>query len=177
MAVKRKRDFAEILLHQRIVSREQLAEAEQLAKNANISLQEALIRLGYASGEEICRALAEEHGLEYVNLREAVIPPHVVELVPESVARENVIMPVGEEDGELKVAVSDPNDYETFEKLRFILNRSIQPVLPLRRPFWRQSTDTTGKPTWKVRTRCCRSSPTRQWILRKPRRAFADWMR
>lgn len=129
MAVKRKRDFTTILLQERIVSKEQLAEAEDLAKRANLPLQEALIRLGYASGEEICRVLAEEHGLEYVNLRDVVIPPHVVELVPESVARENCVMPVAEEDGDLKVAVSDPNDYETFEKLRFILNRGIQPVL------------------------------------------------
>ncbi len=129
MAVKRKREFADIMLQQGIVSREQLAEAEQLAKTAGISLQEALIRLGYATGEEICRVLAEEHGLEYVDLRDMVIPPHVVELVPESVARENVVMPVAEEDGELKVAVCDPNDYETFDKLRFILNRAIQPVL------------------------------------------------
>ncbi len=129
MAVKKKRDFADILLGQGIVGREQLAEAEQMSKHAGVTLQEALIRLGYATGEEIARALAEEHGLEYVNLREIVIPPGVVELVPESVARENAIMPIAEEDGELKIAVCDPNDYETFEKLRFILNRGIQPVL------------------------------------------------
>ena len=35
------------------------------------------------------RAMAQEHGLDYVDLNEVVIPPAVVELVPESVAREN----------------------------------------------------------------------------------------
>jgi len=129
MCATKRRDFAEILLSQHIVSREQLAEAEQMAENANITLAEALTRLGYATGEEIVRAMAEEHGLEYVDLNEVVIPPQVLELVPESVARENVILPLAEEDGDLKVIVSDPNDYETFEKLRFILNRGIQPVL------------------------------------------------
>ena len=57
------------------------------------------------------RAMAEEHGLEFVDLNEVVIPPSVVELVPESVARENAVLPLAEEDGALKVIVSDPLDY------------------------------------------------------------------
>ncbi len=48
------------------------------------------------------------------------------ELVPESVARENNVLPVREEDGKLVVRMSDPNDCDTIEKLRFILNRPIQ---------------------------------------------------
>ena len=56
----------------------------------------------------------------------------VVELVPESVARENAVMPLAEEDGALKVLVSDPFDFETFEKLQFILNRKVDIALATR---------------------------------------------
>jgi type IV pilus assembly protein PilB len=94
-----------------------------------MKLPDALARLGYASGEEVMKAMAEQHGFDYVNLSEASIPPSVVELVPESVARENAILPLAEEDGELKVIVSDPLDFETIEKLRFILNRQIEIAL------------------------------------------------
>ena len=75
------------------------------------------------------RAMAEQHGLDYVNLSEVSIPPSVVELVPESVARENVAIPLSEADGKLTVIVSDPMDYDTFDKLRFILNRQIEIAL------------------------------------------------
>jgi type IV pilus assembly protein PilB len=126
---KRKGDWTDILIRQGVISADQLAEAKQLANSQDIKLHEALTKLGYASGEDIARALAEQHGLEYVNLTEVVIPPSVVELVPESVARENVILPLSEADGELMVAVHDPLDYETLDKLRFILNRRITPVL------------------------------------------------
>jgi len=129
MAAKRKVDFTEILLRRGIVSREQLAEAQQMADQSGISLAEALSNLGYATGEEVMRAIAEQHGLEYVNLAEVTIPPSVVELVPESVARENVAIPLSESDGKLTVVVSDPLDYDTFEKLRFILNRHIEIAL------------------------------------------------
>jgi len=122
--------FEDILLRQGIVSADQLAEAKQLAKNTRVSVQDALVRLGYATGDEVMRALARAHGLDYVNLTEVVIPPSVVELVPESVARENAILPMmAEEDGAIKVIVSDPLDYDTQEKLRFILNREVRIAL------------------------------------------------
>ena len=126
---EKKGDFTEILLRQRIISPEQLAEAKRIAKDTNKKVAEELIRLGYASGEEVIRAMAREHGLEYVNLSEVVIPPSVVELVPESVARENAVLPLAEEGASLKVIISDPLDYDTQEKLRFILNRNIEIAL------------------------------------------------
>ncbi|MBN1909894.1 MAG: type II/IV secretion system protein, partial [Pirellulales bacterium] len=60
---------------------------------------------------------------------QVVIPPSIVELVPESVARENAILPLAESDGELTVIVSDPEDFEIIEKLRFILNCQIEIAL------------------------------------------------
>ena len=129
MAAKRKKNYTDILIANGVISRDQLAEAEQMALQGGIKLPEAFAKLGYASAEDIAKAMAEEHNLEYVALGDVLVPPDIVELVPESVARENAILPLSEEDGQLKVIVSDPNDYETFEKLRFILNRRIVPVL------------------------------------------------
>jgi type IV pilus assembly protein PilB len=129
MAAKKKNTFTDILIRKGTISPDQLTEAAQMAKQSSMKLPDALVRLGYATGDEVVRAMAEEHGLDYVNLAEVVIPPAVVELVPESVARENVILPLAEDDGSLKVIVSDPDDYPTFEKLRFILNRRIETVL------------------------------------------------
>ncbi len=126
---KRKSDYTEILIRKGIISPEQLAEAQQMSSEAKMKLADALIRLGYATGEDVMRAMAEQYGLDYVNLSDVVIPPSVVELVPESVARENVAIPLAESDGTLTVIVSDPMDYDTVEKLRFILNRQIEIAL------------------------------------------------
>ncbi|MEM6468312.1 MAG: VIT domain-containing protein [Planctomycetota bacterium] len=49
----------------------------------------------------------------------------LVELVPESVARENNSVPIGWKDDCLLIAMPDANDIEMIEKLRFILNRRI----------------------------------------------------
>ncbi len=128
MAAK-KSTWTDILIRQGVVSREQVVDAQQMVKQSGGKLVEALVKLGYATGEEVVKAMALEHGYEYVNLEEVVIPPAVVELVPESVARENAILPLAEEDGVLRVVASDPDDFETFEKLRFILNCRIEIAL------------------------------------------------
>jgi type IV pilus assembly protein PilB len=129
MAGRRRNHFTDILIQQGTLSAEQLEEADQMARQSGMKLQESLVRLGYASGEDVMRAIAQEKGLDYVNLSEATIPPDVVELVPESVARENVILPLSADDGMLRVAASDPDAYDIFEKLRFILNRRIETAL------------------------------------------------
>ena len=62
--------------------------------------------------EQVMQAMADKEGYEFFDLRDVPIPPHVVELVPESVSRENAVVPLAEEeDGTLKVLVSDPFDY------------------------------------------------------------------
>ena len=56
-------DFTDILIRGRVVSSEQLAEARRLAKDSGKKVADELIRLGYATGDEVMRALAQEHGL------------------------------------------------------------------------------------------------------------------
>src|SRR5215212_4735415 len=125
----KKRNFGEILIQSKIISADQLAEAEKMSRTTRKKVPDCLVLLGYATGEEVMRAVAQEHGLDYIDLNEVVIPPSVVELVPESVARENAVLPMAEDDGALRVIVSDPLDLDTFEKLRFILNRKIDIAL------------------------------------------------
>lgn len=114
------------LIKKGVLGPEQLQEAETIANSRKLKLQDAIVQLGYASGEQVMRALAELHNYEYYDLNNVPIPPAVVELVPESVARENAVIPFSEENGKLKVVVSDPLDFETFDKLQFILNRKVE---------------------------------------------------
>lgn len=130
MAKSSRGDFTDILIRKQILSPDQLAEASSLAQQTAAKLQDCLVKLGYATLEQVMNAIAEFHGLQFVNLAEVNIPPAVIELVPESVARENVVLPLSaEENGTLKIILSDPSDFDTVQKLQFILNKDVQPVL------------------------------------------------
>lgn len=128
------KEFVKILIKSGVVSKDQVIDADNLARSSNppISLADALVRTGYASEKEVMKAMATQHRLEFVDLEGIDIPDNVIELMPESVARENVVLPLAETDSRLKVAVSDPADVDTLERLRFILNRDVYPALATR---------------------------------------------
>jgi type IV pilus assembly protein PilB len=118
--------FAEILIRRKTISNEQFVEADQVARDTGGSAEDSLVKLGYATSEEVMRAVAEEHRVEYVDIARTKIPDDIIQLVPESVARENNVMPIDEIDGVLRVAIGNPSDVDTIEKLRFILNRDVR---------------------------------------------------
>ena len=67
--------------------------------------------------------------MQSVSLQDVTIPPAIIEMVPEAVARENVVIPLSQVNGILRIVVHDPSDFDTLQKLQFILNKDIQPVL------------------------------------------------
>ena len=128
---KARNDFTDVLLKKRILSPEQLTEAFDLAGSTGVKIQDALTRLNYATPRELIEAMAEFHNVEFVDLTTTEIPKTVIELVTESVAREHLVLPLSLEGNTLKLITSDPGNYETIQKLQFIINRDIQPVLAL----------------------------------------------
>jgi type IV pilus assembly protein PilB len=119
------RDWTEILVRRGVIGPDQLKEAQR----AGGAVEDSLVKLGYAEAEDIMKAKAEQHGLPFIELREIEIPPSVIELVPESLARENIVMPLAQGNGTIKVIMHDPLGFETIEKLRFVLNREIEVAL------------------------------------------------
>jgi type IV pilus assembly protein PilB len=70
-------------------------------------------------------AIAERSEVKSVDLSNVTVPPTVLAMVPESIARENPLIPNGEEMGVVRIATSNPADFETIAKLHFILGRDI----------------------------------------------------
>lgn len=119
-------DYLKQLIKEGVISQDQLEEARDLAASLGISVEDALVRLGYLTADELTQRQASQYGYEFVNLDTIEVPRTVIELVPESVARENVVIPLGIDDDSIRVAVSNAMDYEVLDKLRFILNRDIK---------------------------------------------------
>ena len=90
--------FSDILLSKGIISEDQLNEANRIASDSGKLLHEELLRLGYAAPNKIMKAVAKANGMPFVDLDSTEVAETVIELVPESVARENTIMPY-QEDG------------------------------------------------------------------------------
>jgi type IV pilus assembly protein PilB len=124
--------FGDRLVSAGLISKDQLTEATRVADSSGKKIHEEVISLGYAPAGDVMKLLAKSHGLVYVNFEQLSITPDLVELLPESVARENTIFPIAGDDSTIRIATSDPTDIDTQDKLRFILNRNIEQSLATR---------------------------------------------
>jgi len=121
--------FESLMVGPGIVSVEQWSDAVGFASRSGKSVSDALVEMQYATPEQVAKVTADAYRLPFMDLRLATIEEMVIDLVPESVARENSIVPISQSQQSLTIAISDPADRDTIEKLRFILNRDILTVV------------------------------------------------
>jgi type IV pilus assembly protein PilB len=124
--------FSTILVSEGVISAEQLAEATRIATSSGKKVQDEVVRLGYATGDKVMKALARAYRMPFVDLTGIEVEEDVVGKLPESVARENTIFPLADLGGTLRIATCDPSDMDAQEKLRFILNREIEMAIASR---------------------------------------------
>src|SRR6476620_1828250 len=128
--VKRKsKQLGQILIELGFITPEQLDTALEEHRKTPKSLGRVLIDLQLIKEADLVRALAEQVGLEFVDLAEYHIDPSSTMLLPDALARRYRAIPIGERDGKLLVAMSDPANVYALDDIRTITNRDVQPVV------------------------------------------------
>jgi type IV pilus assembly protein PilB len=128
--VKRKaKQLGQILIEQGLITPAQLEQALEEHRKTPKSLGRVLIDLGLIKEADLVRALAEQVGLEFVDLSDYHIDPSATTLLPDALARRYRAIPIGERDGKLLVAMSDPANVYALDDIRTITNRDVQPVV------------------------------------------------
>ena len=127
--VKKRRRLGEILMEWGVVTESMVQEALAHAQEEGIRIGEALVALGLADEEDVTKALATQYDMEYVDLERQVLVPDLLSEVPEDIIRRHLVLPIGKENGRLKVIITDPLDLETLDMLRFRLNTEIECAL------------------------------------------------
>ncbi len=123
------KQLGQILLEQGLISEEHLRRALDKHRNTPKSLGRVLIDLGYIRERDLVRALAEQVGLEFVDLTEYRIDAAATALLPEALCRRYRAIPIGEQDGRLLVAMSDPANVYALDDIRTITGRDVRPVV------------------------------------------------
>ena len=116
----------EILKRRGLISEEQLAQSRSSDSN---SVVQAAISLGYVEEADALKALAEEVGLEYVDLRETEIDPAALEGFPQKLIYRQSLFPLRFEQDSIVVATSDPLDLYPLDEASAATGRNIIPVV------------------------------------------------
>ena len=120
-----KKKIGEILVKSKIIRQQALEDALTYAAEHNQRIGETLVELELCSEADVTKALAAQFHVRYVNLDKDTSFSHYLDLIPHKIIKDHKVLPLGEEEGKLKVIISDPLDLELLDMLRFRLNPHI----------------------------------------------------
>jgi hypothetical protein len=110
-----------LLLRKGLVTNEQLDLALEQREQGEL-LGEALVRLRICFEDDVARVLAEQSGVEFVDIGVTSVDRRAVQLLPRHEAERLRAIPLRlHSDGSVAVAVADPTDETLLPKLRLAL--------------------------------------------------------
>lgn len=106
--VEFRRKLGDLLLENRLLSLANLQHAMEVQKQSGERLGDVLTRLGYIEEDDLTPVLAGQLRVESIRVDARAIPPDVLKLIPESAAREHLMLPVAMDAGRVVVVAADP---------------------------------------------------------------------
>ncbi|MBX3357537.1 MAG: Flp pilus assembly complex ATPase component TadA [Phycisphaeraceae bacterium] len=129
MARSRKK-LGEILVGWGAVTQAQVDKALEAGKASRKRIGESLVDLGFVTEDQVAKALANQFGMEYVDLSADGVASRIdSKLIPEDLIKKHLILPLAKAGGRLQLVIHDPMDLELQDMLRFRLNVEIDPRL------------------------------------------------
>jgi len=125
LKVSEKKKLGEILLELGVISEEELRIALKEQSRTGEKLGEVITRLGFATEEEIHMAIAQQAGTRFVDLRDIIINPDALTLVPEHVAKEFKLVPIKIDDNTITIVISNPFNFKAIDTIREITGREV----------------------------------------------------
>ncbi|MDQ2087832.1 GspE/PulE family protein [Herbivorax sp. ANBcel31] len=121
--------LGDLLLDLGWITAEQLNIAIKLNKTSGRRIDEILIKEGFISQDEIIKVLEFKLGIPSVKVEEYGVEQEACAIIPESLARRYVLIPLKIYNNVLTVAMSDPVNVYAIDDLRIISRMEIQPVI------------------------------------------------
>ena len=96
--------------------------------NKGKPIGEVLVQMGLLESEELTRALCIQSGVPMVEVLSINIPYNILDYIPEEMAKEKKVVPVGMYNKTLYLAVADPFAFADQRYFKFITKLNIKPV-------------------------------------------------
>lgn len=120
-----------LIVAEHLLTPADVAEALVEAQETSRRLGEVLVEWKLLTERDLARFLAQQEGLEFVDLAKFDLDEAAVDCLPESVARANGAVAYGFHGPHLLVAVADPTDDAALDALRAAVKRVRFRVAPV----------------------------------------------
>src|SRR5450756_1244797 len=124
--------LGEILVSEGYVSQEDLGIALSEQAERGQSLGRVLVELGMLSEAQLVSALAQQVGMDFIELSDFIVDRAAVALVPGTLCRRHTVLPIGFENGAIRLAMADPGNVVAVDDVRNITGIQVHPVVATR---------------------------------------------
>lgn len=121
--------LGELLVREKLISLQQLKEAQTDQVKSGRNLSYTLAKLGYISDGEITDFLSAQYRLPAVNLEEYDVEEEVIKLVARDVCEKHRMIPVSRSGSSLIVAMADPTNLHAIDDVKFLTGYNVEPVV------------------------------------------------
>jgi type IV pilus assembly protein PilB len=121
--------IGELLVREKMLSLQQLQQAQDEAKRTGKRLGATLARLGYVDDQRLTQFVAKQYSLPSINLAEIEIDQAVLKLIPREICEKHQVIPIRRNGPTLIVAMADPSNIYAIDELKFLTQYNIEPVV------------------------------------------------
>ena len=115
MALRLRKRLGDLLIEEGIVSQDMLEQALDNQQSTGRKLGDTLISLGFLSEQQMLQFLSRQLDIPLVDLNRLTVDTNAVALLAEVHARRLRALVISEQDGMVRVAMSDPADLAAQE--------------------------------------------------------------
>ncbi len=118
-----------ILLERGLIDDRQLADAIAEQQRSGERLDHVLVRLGHVRSGEVLEAIGHQLAMPIVDLQGVEVDEETLRCLPPKLVFRQRCVPIGRDNGTLRVATSDPFELSAFDELRLLTGLPIELVL------------------------------------------------
>ena len=136
MADNSKIRIGDLMVQAGYITDDQLREALAIQKESGGKrIGQLLLELGYVTEVQMLSALADRLDIQLIDISAYPIDAETVKLIPKQLAEQYVMLPVGQENGEVILAVNDPLNLYAIEDIRQTMGMPVRTVLAQEQPL------------------------------------------
>jgi type IV pilus assembly protein PilB len=121
--------LGELLVREKLISLQQLRQAQDEQRKSGQNLGYTLSKLGYISDDDITSFLSSQYRLPAIDLDSYDVDAEVIRMVSREVCEKHKILPVSRSGSSLIVAMADPTNLHAIDDIKFLTGYNVEPVV------------------------------------------------
>ncbi|MCC6646097.1 MAG: type IV-A pilus assembly ATPase PilB [Polyangiaceae bacterium] len=121
--------LGELLVREKLISLQQLRQAQEEQKRSGKNLGYALSKLGYVADSEITNFLSQQYRVPAINLDEYELDPEIVRLVPKETCEKHKVIAVQRAGQAIVLAMADPTNLPAMDDIKFLTKYNVDPCV------------------------------------------------